>query len=312
MKNISKLNEVIMEQSSNFKSRLIGALIIACIGLAMFWFQTEKNPVTGESQHVSISPPQEIRLGLETAPQMAREMGGELPASDPRTMEVQRVGRKLVESSEAGNSPWKFQFHLLADRRTVNAFALPGGQIFITLGLLEKLQTEAQLAGVLGHEIGHVIERHSAQQMAKNQLGQSLLVAVAAGTDQQSHSMMLAQVVNQMIQMRYGRKDESQSDIWGLKLMEKAGYNPWAMLEVMKVLKEASGREGGGIELFQSHPNPDLRMEQIQAYLQAHPPKPGLSEGKPLREVYGDPRSHESSGEPQSLEDLLKIIWPQQ
>jgi len=275
-----------MEQGSNFKTRLIGAIIIALIGIGMFMMQTEKNPVTGEIQHVSISPEQEVRLGLESAPQMSRQMGGEIPSSDPRTMEVQRVGSKLVESSDAKDSPWKFQFHLLADPETVNAFALPGGQIFITVGLYEKLQTEAQLAGVLGHEIGHVIERHSAQQMAKNQLGQSLIVAVAAGSDQQSQSLMLAQVVNQMIQMRYGRKDESQSDIWGLKLMEKAGYDPRAMVEVMKVLKEASGG-GRGIELFQSHPNPDLRIEQINAYLKEHPPKPGLSEGESLKQTQG-------------------------
>jgi predicted Zn-dependent protease len=309
-----------MEQSSNFKSRLIGALIIACIGLAMYWFHTEKNPVTGEIQHVSISPEQEIRLGLESAPQMARQMGGEEPSNDPRVMEVQRIGKQLVGSfPEAVDSPWKFQFHLLADRETINAFALPGGQVFITLGLLNKLQNEAQLAGVIGHEIGHVIERHSAQQMAKNQLGQSLLVAVAAGTEQERRSIMLAQVVNQMIQLRYGRKDESQADLWGLKLMEKAGYNPFAMIEVMKILKEASGG-GRGIELFQSHPNPELRMEQIKAYLQEHPPRSGLTDGRPLAEVYGSLRSREfsneespeESGEGQSLEDLLRILFPKQ
>lgn len=277
-----------MEQSSNFKARLIGAVIIALIGIFMFWMRTETNPITGEKQHVSISPEQEIRLGLESAPQMSREMGGELPASDPRTMEVQKIGQYLVDSFGAKNNPWKFKFHLLADNKTVNAFALPGGQIFITLGLLDRLQTEAQLAGVLGHEIGHVIERHSAQQMAKNQLGQSLIVAVAAGTDQEQRSMMLASVVNQMIQLRYGRHDESQADLWGIKLMEKAGFDPRAMVQVMEVLKEAGGN-GRGVELFQSHPNPDLRIAQINAYLKEHPPEKGLSEGRQLKDVIGRP-----------------------
>jgi beta-barrel assembly-enhancing protease len=273
-----------MEQQSNFKARLIGALIIAVIGIFMYMARTEENPVTGEKQHVSISPDQEVRLGLESAPEMAREMGGEVPASDPRTIEVKKIGQLLVDSSEAKNSPWKFQFHLLADPKTVNAFALPGGQVFITLGLLDRLQTEAQLAGVLGHEIGHVIERHSAQQMAKNQLGQSLIVAVAAGSDQEKRSMMLAAVVNQMIQLRYGRKDESQADLWGIRLMEKAGFDPTAMVQVMEILKAASG-DGRGIELFQSHPNPDLRIEQINAYLKEHPPGKGLGQGRPLNEV---------------------------
>lgn len=282
------------QQSSNLKARLIGALIIALIGIFMFMSRTEENPVTGEKQHVAISPEQEIRLGLESAPEMSREMGGELSASDPRTAEVQKIGQLLVRSSEAGKSPWKFNFHLLADNKTVNAFALPGGQIFITLGLLDKLQTEAQLAGVLGHEIGHVIERHSAQQMAKNQLGQSLIVAVAAGSAQERNSMMLASVVNQMIQLRYGRNDESQADIWGIKLMEKAGFDPRAMVQVMEVLKAASGSRGGGVELFQSHPNPDLRIEQINAYLKEHPPAKGLSEGRPLKEVLD--RSQKQTG----------------
>lgn len=271
-----------MEPQSNFKGRLIGALMIALIGVFMYMTQVEQNPVTGEKQHVALSPEQEIRLGLESAPVMSREMGGELPSTDPRTMEVQKIGQYIVQHTNAGKSPWKFQFHVLADNKTVNAFALPGGQIFITLGLLNQLQTEAQLAGVLSHEIGHVIERHSAQQMAKNQLGQSLVIAVATGSNQDSHSYLVASLVNQMIQLRYGRQDESEADKWGLQLMEKSGFDPRAMVQVMRVLKEAGGG-GQGLEIFQSHPNPDLRIEQINDYLKAHPPAPGLSEGRKLK-----------------------------
>jgi len=263
-----------MEQSGNFKGRMIIAIAIAVIGLFMYMSQVEENPVTGERQHVAISPEQEIRLGLESAPAMSREMGGEVPASDPRSIEVQKIGEFIISHTAAAKSPWKFKFHLLADNKTVNAFALPGGQIFITVGLLDKLQTEAQLAGVLSHEIGHVIERHSAQQMAKNQLGQSLIVAVATGSSE-NQSVAVASVVNQMIQLRYGRQDESQADQWGLKLMEKAGFNPRAMIQVMEILKAAGGN-GRGIELFQTHPNPDLRIEQINAYLKEHPPAAGL------------------------------------
>ena len=294
-----------MEQSNNFKGRLIVAAVIALIGLFMYMNNMEVNPVTGVKQHVAISPDQEIRLGLESAPEMAREMGGLVPLNDPRAIEVQKIGNYIVSRSVSGNSPWKFKFHLLADKKTVNAFALPGGQIFITLGLLDQLQTEAQLAGVLSHEIGHVIERHSAQQMAKNQLGQSLIAAVATGSNQESHSLMIASVVNQMIQLRYGRHDESQADEWGLKLMEKAGYNPRAMIRVMEILKAAGGG-GKGIEMFQSHPNPDLRIEQINAYLEEHPPEPGLSEGKSLKEVLRRSEGTERTG------DILERVssWP--
>lgn len=266
--------------------RLILALLVAAFGLIMYFSQSQENPVTGKWQHVSLSPSDEIRLGLQSAPVMARQMGGEVDADDPRLLEVQRIGNFLVSHTNAQKSPWKFKFHLLADTKTVNAFALPGGQVFITLGLYDKLKTEAQLAGVLSHEMGHVIERHSAQQMAKGQLGGLLVTAVGVGTNDpqtqgQSSAMMAAAVVNQMMQLRYSRGDESEADTWGLKLMSQVGFTPLAMIEVMKILKAAGG-SGGNLEIFQTHPNPDLRIAQIQAYLKEHPPGPDLTEGKQL------------------------------
>lgn len=273
------------------KGRIIIALIIAAIGFITYLSHVQENPITHERQHIAMTPDQEIRLGLQSAPVMAQKMGGELPANDPREIEVQKIGQYIVSRTEANNSPWKFKFHLLADTKTINAFALPGGQVFITMGLYDKLQTEAQLAGVLSHEMGHVIERHSAQQMAKSQLGDMLVVAVATGAshDQTNpqgffNPALIASVVNQMIQLRYSRHDESEADQWGLKLMEKVGYNPRAMIQVMEILKEAAGH-GKSLEIFQTHPNPDLRIEQIKAYLKEHPPSPDLSEGKNLKEV---------------------------
>lgn len=272
-------------ERNNFGKRLLIALGIVLIGWLMYMSQVEKNPVTGEKQHVSLSPDQEIRLGLESAPEMAREMGGELSETDGRVKEVQKIGNVLLDSSVAKKSPWQFKFHLIADENTINAFALPGGQIFITLGLYNKLQNEAQLAGVLGHEMGHVIERHTAQQMAKTQLGEAFVVAVgAAASDQNSNGytpMMIASVVNQMFQLRYSRHDESEADIWGLKIMSQAGYDPYAMIKVMEILK-ASAKQGYTPELFQTHPNPDLRIRQIKEYLEKNPPKQNLSKGKNL------------------------------
>lgn len=274
-----------MEQSE-WKRRLFSALAIAVVGFFIYMSQIEENPVTGERQHVAISPSQEIKLGLESAPAMAKEMGGEVSPLDPRGKEVQAIGQYIVSHSVAQKGPWKFQFHLLADPNTVNAFALPGGQIFITVGLYKQLQNQAQLAGVLSHEIGHVLERHSAEQMAKNQLGKTLVVAAGATTENQNSSMMIASVVNQVVQMSYSRNDESEADTWGLKLMQEAGFNPYAMIDVMKILK-ASDRGGDTMEMFKTHPNPDLRIKQIQEYLMIHPPQEGLSEGKPLPQISG-------------------------
>lgn len=271
-------------------SPLIIALILAAVGFFMYLTQTEKNPVTGVKQHVSLTPSEEIRLGLKSAPEMAAKMGGEVPASDPKSAEVQKIGNSIVAHSEAHNGPWRFQFHLLADPKTINAFALPGGQIFITMGLFNLLQTEAQLAGVLAHEAGHVIQRHAAQQMAKGELGQILVTATGVGLSDPQHpnraqeAAVIAGVVNQVVQLRYSRKDELEADQWGLRLMTEAGYKPTAMIEVMDIL-EKSAPGGHQPEMLQTHPYPENRKTAIREYIEKHPPNPNLTEGKNLKEL---------------------------
>lgn len=273
-------------------SPLIMALLFAAFGFIMYMTHTETNPITGVKQHISLTPEQEIRLGLQSAPQMAAEMGGEVPANDPRTIEVQRIGNEIVAKSDAHKGPWQFKYHLLADPKTINAFALPGGQIFITAGLLDLLQTEAQLAGVLAHETGHVIQRHSAQQMAKGELGQILVAATGMGLSDPNNpnrgrqAAAVAAIVNQMTQLRYSRKDELEADEWGLLLMAQAGYTPAAMLEVMDIL-EKSAPGGHQPEILQTHPYPENRRKMIREYLEKHPSKSNLTEGAKLRDKIG-------------------------
>ena len=254
-------------------------LIIALVGVGMYLFRTQVNPVTGESQRIAMSVDDEKSMGLQAAPEMADKMGGDIdPRDDERAMLVSEVGRKIVERSDAGRSPYvgNFHFHLLSDPKTINAFALPGGQVFITQALFGRLRNEAELAGVLGHEIGHVIERHSAQQMAAGQLGQLLTVAVGVGASGQDDggrkAQMAAAVANQMLSLRYSRGDESQADDVGLKYMAQAGYDPTQMLEVMKILKEASGGAGGQPEFLQTHPLPETRLEDIQNQIKKNYP----------------------------------------
>ncbi|HZW35220.1 MAG TPA: M48 family metalloprotease [Isosphaeraceae bacterium] len=272
--------------------RLIGALVIALLGVVIYMSQTQVNPVTGKKQHVAMSVDQEMALGLQAAPQMAAQMGGDVnPREDPRAALVDEVGRRLVQNSEARKSPYveNFHFHLLRDPRTINAFALPGGQVFITEGLLDRMDNEAQLAGVLGHEIGHVINRHAAQQMAKGQLGQILTVAVGVGAsgndDRGRKAQLVAAMVNQMTQLRFSRGDESESDHYGLKYMAEAGYDPSAMLDVMKILKKASGDQHPP-EFLATHPLPETRLEEIRAELKQMYPNgipSNLTKGRPLR-----------------------------
>ena len=261
-----------------FPMRWLIAAAIAGIGIITYLTKTQINPVTGEKQRVAMTPEQEKALGLQAAPQMAKQMGGVLdPKLDPDARIVAEVGHKLVRATEASKSPYvgNFNFYLLDDPNTINAFALPGGQIFITRGLYSKLQDESQLAGVLGHEVGHVIHRHSAEHMAKGQLGQMLVVATGVGaSDERGGGQMAtaaAAMANQMIQLKYGRGDETESDTYGLKLMEQAGYDPRGMLAVMTVLKEAGGGRKQP-EFLMSHPLPENRLAEIkQVIAQKYP-----------------------------------------
>lgn len=247
-------------------------LALAIVGFALFRYfsQTEVNPVTGETQRIAMTVDQEAALGLEAAPEMAAQMGGEVDPSDPKAQLVEAVGRKIVLNSDAAKSPYTYDFHLLRDTETLNAFALPGGQIFITRGLLLKLEDDAQLAGVLGHEVGHVVNRHGAEHMATGQLGQLLTVAVGvAGSDDEGggqRAAMVAAMVNQMVQLKYSRSDELESDRVGMDYMKQAGYDPEAMLGVMHILAEAS-RGGRQPELLSSHPYPEDRIAAIERYL---------------------------------------------
>lgn len=246
--------------------RLIFGLVIAAVSLYSYFGSSEFNPVTGETQYLSLTPRQEIALGLEAVPRMLGEYGGPHPDRNAQRR-VDEIGRNLVKNSSARETKWAYEFHLLNDPRTVNAFALPGGQIFITYALYEKLKTDAQLAGVLGHEIGHVAARHSAQQIAKSQLTQGLTGAavVASGDDGVGYAALL---IGQLVNMKYGRGDELQSDALGLKIMSEAGYDPRAMIQVMKVLSEASGADGGRPEFFSTHPNPDNRIARIEEIIE--------------------------------------------
>jgi len=243
------------------RGRLNVAVLIALFAVISYFGKTSLNPLTGEKQRVAMTPEEEVAIGLRTAPEMAAQMGGVSQNPKARAL-VERVGAKLARESVAGKSAYKFSFHVLADRRTVNAFALPGGPVFITEGLLAQLRTEGQLAGVLGHEIGHVIARHSSERLAKQQLTQGLISAVVVGSGDYT-SAQIAQVAGNMINMRYGREDELEADGLGLQIAFEAGYDPRAMAGVMEVLANASGGSRQP-EFASTHPAPENRQARIK------------------------------------------------
>ena len=251
--------------------RYIIAIIMAIGALISYFTMRQDNPITGEKQHIGITTEQEIALGLQAAPEMAQQYGGEVNDQQVRDG-VNAIGQRIVSNSVAGNSEYKFQFHVLADDQTINAFALPGGQVFITMGLLKLLQTPGELAGVLGHEVGHVIARHSAEQMAKTQLTQGLTGAAVMATydpndPSTQRSAAVAALIGNMINMKYGREDELEADKWGVKLMHQAHFDPRSMINVMKILQQAAGNNSQP-EFFSTHPNPENRISKIETAIQ--------------------------------------------
>ncbi len=255
--------------------RLILGLVFVIGGLFSYYGHSDVNPVTGEKQRVQLTPRQEVVLGLQSRQQMAAQYGGLFP-NERLQAYVKTVGDRVAQRSIAGKSPYPFEFHLLRDPKVVNAFALPGGQIFITAALLAQMNSEAQLAAVFGHEIGHVVGRHGAEHLAKQQLAGALVNAVgitaSGGQDGGQSAAAIAQAVEQMVDLRYGRKDESESDRFGLQFMLEAGYDPRGILEVMQILKQVSAGSRQP-EFLRSHPDPGNRLETLQGLIQKQFPQ---------------------------------------
>lgn len=252
--------------------RLLIAGAVVVFSLISYFSTQSTNPVTNQVQHVDMTPDQEIAMGLQAAPEMESQFGG-LDPNPTDQQRVEQVGARIVAQSPAGSTAYQYQYHLLADTQTVNAFALPGGQIFITRALYDRLTTEGELAGVLGHETGHVVARHSAEQMAKARLTQGLTgAAVLAACDPNNpascaSSAQMAAVVGQLIDMKYSRTDESQADLLGVCFMSDAGYDPNDMTKVMQVLQSLDNGQSQP-EFMSSHPSPANRIQQIQDDIQ--------------------------------------------
>lgn len=241
--------------------RLIIGLVIAAFAVISYFMSSEFNPVTGQNQHLSLTPQQEIALGLQSVDPLIREYGG-LYNDRQVQGQVNQIGQNLVNNIRAEVPDWQFKFYVLDDPDTVNAFALPGGPVFITTALLMRFETEDEIAGVLSHEIVHVLARHSAQQIAKSDLTNGLIGAVGVASGDAGASQTAA-MIGQLVNMRYGREDEIQSDTLGLCLMRNAGYDPDAMITVMQVLQDASGGSSQP-EFMSTHPNPENRIARIE------------------------------------------------
>src|SRR5919198_2059291 len=200
------------------------------------------NPATGKKQISLMSEEQEIALGQQSDPEVKREMG---VYGDSRLQEyVQGIGMKLARASERPNLPWHFT---VVDSPAVNAFALPGGYIYITRGILPFLQDEAQLAGVLGHEIGHVTARHASQQYSRATGAQLGLIFSSVLLPQTRPFTQLGESGLGLLMLKYSRDDEAQADSLGVKYVARSGWDPDGipqMLTTLGRIEETSDNKG--------------------------------------------------------------------
>jgi predicted Zn-dependent protease len=246
----------------------IGGLMLA--GLLVLGCAT--NPATGGRQLMLVSHEQEAQIGRQQDEQILKS--GQV-YEDPGLQDyVQELGSRLAEKSERPELPWTFR---VLDDEIVNAFAAPGGYIYVTRGILAHLNSEAELATVLGHEIGHVTARHSANQMSKQQLmgvglavGMILEPAVASWSD-------VAQAGLGLAALKFSRDDERQADNLGLRYMVGAGYDPHQAPEVFDMLNRVTQAAGGGSmpSWASTHPQPENRTYLIERRLAELEPLPG-------------------------------------
>ena len=257
----------------NIGGGLIIGVLLAGFALCKYYSNSQFNEITGEKQHISITPEQEVAVGLESTPLMIEQYGGLHPDPAGQKM-VKEVGQRIVQNSDAKKTPYQYDFHLLADENTVNAFALPGGQVFITTALITQFESEDQLAGVLGHEIAHVVARHGAERIAKMELTQGLTGAAVIASGDYS-TAQAAQMLASIVNMSYGRDQELESDDLGVRFMTQSGYNPEALISVMDILEKASGGQSQP-EFMSTHPSPENRRgrirEAIEKYKDLAPP----------------------------------------
>jgi predicted Zn-dependent protease len=227
-----------------------------------------RNPATGQNQVMLVSESQEIQMGQQYDREVVASIG--LYPDSAWQRYIQQLGTRLAAAGERPNLPWTFR---VVDDPVVNAFALPGGFIYVTRGLLAHLNSEAELASVVGHEIGHVTARHTVSQMSNQQLaglGLALGSIVSSGVGRYAD---LANSALGVLFLKYSRDDERQADDLGLRYVRRANWDPREMPGVFRMLERVSAAQGEGRlpEWLATHPSPENRREHIAQQIAALP-----------------------------------------
>jgi len=233
-------------------------LIVFSIAAALSFFcGCVTNPVTGRQELMLLPMQQDIEIGRRYAPEVEKQMGGRIPDESLQDY-IDNVGQKIARISH--NRDFDYHFTALNDK-SVNALALPGGYVFITKGMLEKLTTEAQLASVLAHEVVHIVARDTAN-MISNQIGIDILFSAAASQKTPRGMLAAADLTRKILSLQYSRNDERIADLGGLNYMVLAGYNPQGMVETIEMLQRQN--DLAPIEFLSTHPSPENRLQYIK------------------------------------------------
>lgn len=251
------------------RSLLQSACIAPLLLLVSVLVGCTTNPTTGRTAYYALSREQEIQVGEQYKAGMIEEFGGEVQRAELRQY-VRDVGMRLVatvgqDDPAMSSLPWEF---VLLDSDVVNAFALPGGKVFMSRGLAQRMTNEAQLAGVLGHEIGHVTAQHTSERFGDAK-GTSLVagaVSVLFGATLGVDVSGFAEQVAGITLASYGRDQENEADALGMRYMVRAGYDPVGQLQVMQILASLD-KTGRPPEFLSTHPYPEKRIENIEGKL---------------------------------------------
>jgi predicted Zn-dependent protease len=237
------------------------AAVLLLAGLAAYGQQTRLKPGFN-----LFSKKQDVELGREAAAQISQQV--KIVNDADLNNYLNRVGRRLVEAPEADAASFPYTFQLVHDG-SINAFALPGGPTFVHTGLIAAAENEAQLAGVMAHEIAHVALRHGTNQATKQMGAQLLLGAVGAAVGGGELLQQLGGLGAMGVLLKYSRTAERQADLLGARIMSRAGYNPIEMARFFERLEAEGGSRGP--DWLSSHPNPGNRVAAVDKEIRSMP-----------------------------------------
>jgi predicted Zn-dependent protease len=260
------------QKYGDYMRRSRALLVFSALAITGFAYVIQSTPQLPDPGNTGVSKEQQEQLGQQTAAEVYKQMPV-LPDSSAETQYVQQLGRKLVSVIPPETS-WPYQFHVVPQKE-INAFALPGGPIFVNIGTITAAQNEAQLAGVMAHEISHVYMQHSIKQLKKQQLQQGLVGILGAVLGQSGGAAAsLARIGigigSGMLSLKYSRGDEAQADSVGAILMYKVGYPPVELAEFFQTLEQQGGANGPNF--LSDHPNPGNRVAAIEQEVRGWPP----------------------------------------